>query len=319
MSDALRPITFDTYEGQPLLIERLRLRVRAAQSRGESVCHILLHGPPGLGKTTLAHIIANEMGSKAHIVMGPSIEKTTDIFGVLTKLKPGDVLFIDEIHRVPPIVGEYLYPAMEDGCFEVVVEPGGVQHRFMHHLPPFTLIGATTQPGLLEQPMRERFGESLAMRFYTPHVLAGIIRRNADKLGQAFEEDAVRLLASRARGTPRIANHLLRFARDVAAGGILSVEVARESLELQEIDSLGLNAQDRQYLDFLISRSHPVGAQAIAAKLGLKQDTVAGVIEPYLLQCDLIDRTPRGRVATEKAVSHMGTLDSARESFFATA
>lgn len=319
---ALRPQSLADYVGQPALVARLRILIRAAKSRGEPLGHLLLHGPPGLGKTTLAHVIAAEMGTVAHVIMGPGVEKPQDLHGLLARINPGDVVFIDEIHGLSPTVGENLYPVLEDGQMYVTIDCKTHTTPVCIDLPPFTLIGATTQPGLLEGPMRDRFGPPLALCYYEPDDLAKILRVNADKLSLDADEEALRLLASRSRGTPRIANHLLRFSRDFATveaedavprnghTAHVTVDVAEKALALQGIDSAGLNEQDRQYLRILVGKARPVGADALAATLGVKVDTLAGVIEPYLLQKEFIERGPRGRLSTDKATAHLAATVS---------
>jgi Holliday junction DNA helicase RuvB len=313
---ALRPQTFAQYVGQPSLLARLRILCTAAKSRNEPMPHTLLHGPPGLGKTTLAHIIANEMGATAHVLMGPGIEKPQDIYAALSKLGAGDILFIDEIHRMTAAMAECLYPAMEDRCITIALDCGAYVRQVPVELPPFTLIGATTQPGLLEPPLRDRFGLPLALEFYADADLATILTANAAKLGMACDPAALMLLAARSRGTPRIANHLLRFCRDYAAvecrgnGTHLTVAMVEAALLMQGIDSAGLSEQDRTYLRILsgVYGGGPAGVEALAATMGLKSDTVASVIEPYLLLRGFIVRTQRGRRTTERASQHLAAV-----------
>ncbi len=313
---ALRPTSLTGYVGQPALVADLRILIGAARARGETALpHVLLAGPPGLGKTTLAGIIAGEMKSHAHVAMGPGIEKPNDLFNLLARVKAGDVLFIDEIHRIPAPVAEYAYTAMEDGCIHIPVTMGERSQVVKIDLPPFTLIGATTQPELLEQPMRDRFGTSLSLSFYTAADLATILRANAVKLNVTVDDAALLLLASRARGTPRIANHLLRFARDVAqvnGDGRITLNVANEALKVRRIDSKGLNEADRQYLRTILTSYNggPVGAEALAATIGCKPGTITGVVEPFILQSGLVARTQRGRCITDKGRAHMAAYDA---------
>lgn len=309
--NALRPTTLDTYLGQPALSARLRVLIAAARARKEiTLPHVLLQGPGGLGKTTVAHVIANEMGGRAHVAMGPALETAADAFGLLQRIQAGDVLFVDEIHRLKSYVAEILYTVLEDG--KVYFPYNGAQVEIQ--LPPFTFIGATTMPELLDDPLRQRF-VNLALSFYAPDALAAILAKNAVAMGVAADPAALRLLASRARGTPRVANHLLRFARDLACieSTPITTELAERSLSMQGIDEIGLNDVDRGYLRCVIEvyGGGPVGAQAIAATLGVKPDQVAAVIEPFLLQQALVIRTQRGRKATEKAVKHLAQYDAA--------
>lgn len=313
---ALRPTLFTEYVGQKPLIERLRVVTTAAKTRGErAIPHVLLYGPGGLGKTTLAGVLANEMGSIAHVAMGPGIEKPIDLFNLLARLKEGDILFVDEIHRIPAPVSEYLYTAMEDGCIHIPVTMGERSQVVKIVLPPFTLVGATTLPEMLEAPMRMRFGSTLPLEFYQTSELSTILRSNAKKLGVVVHDDALLALSIRSRGTPRIANHLLRFARDLAsiAGSPVTAAIAEQSLSMQGVDALGLDPVDRSYLRCLISTygGGPVGAQALAATIGVTPGQVGGVIEPYLLMSGLIARTQRGRKSTPKAVQHMAAYDAA--------
>lgn len=315
MSDALRPISFDAYVGQPRLIERLRILVAAARSRGEPLGHVLLHGPPGLGKTTLANIIAREMDLPIKLAMGPGIDDPQDLYGMLGRLGTG-ILFIDEIHRIPAAVGECLYEAMEDQRLTIMAERKEGSEPVTLELPPFTLIGATTQPGLLEAPLRERFPQHLPLDFYSPADLSTILMANAHKLGMICDAEALLLVASRSRGTPRIANHHLKFCRayvDARGDGRLTLGMAEAALKMQEIDNLGLTAQDRNYLRVLRDTydGGPAGAQALAATMGLTVDSLASVIEPYALQTGLIARTQRGRCLTDKGLAHIQNLATA--------
>lgn len=308
---ALRPTSFDAYVGQEQLIRKLRIAVGAAKSRGEPVDHTLLHGPPGLGKTTLAHVIANEVGAKVHVTNGPALSKGADLVGILTKVERGDVLFIDEIHRLPAVVEEYLYPAMEDFKVDIPLDTGMHARAVTVKIQPFTLIGATTRLGLLTGPMRGRFGIAEHLDFYDPAALLTILRANARSLGIAAENAALEEIARRSRGTPRVANRLLRRVRDFATvegDGVISLKIARLALELAAIDEIGLDEQDRAFLRTIINvyGGGPVGIEALAATLGEERDTLEDVIEPYLLQNALVTRTRQGRRATRKAFEHLG-------------
>jgi Holliday junction DNA helicase RuvB len=308
---ALRPQSFEQYIGQPKLIRKLKIAVDAANGRGEPVEHVLLDGPPGLGKTTLAHVIANEVKAHVHVTTGPALTKPADLVGILTKLGQGDVLFIDEIHRLPAVVEEYMYSAMEDFKVDVTLDAGMHARTITMPLPPFTLIGATTRIGLLTGPMRSRFGIRQHIEFYTPEALHEIVRQNAIQLKQVAEDAALWELAHRSRGTPRIANRLLRRVRDFAAvegHGKFSLAVARAALELEGIDGKGLDDQDRQFLTTLIEvyDGGPAGVEALAATMGDEVDTLVDVIEPYLLQTGLVTRTRQGRRATRPAYEHLG-------------
>lgn len=308
---ALRPKNFLQYIGQEPLLRRLKIAVSAAKGRQEPVEHVLLHGPPGLGKTTLAHVIANEMGAQVHVTSGPALTKGADLVGILTKLGQGDVLFIDEIHRLPAVVEEYLYSAMEDFKVDITLDAGMHARTITMPLPPFTLIGATTRIGLLTGPMRSRFGIANHIEFYTPEALHEILRHNAKLLTMDFEDSALGELARRSRGTPRIANRLLRRVRDYAAveaKGKLTVAVTQAALKLEGIDERGLDEQDRAYLRTLIDiyEGGPAGVEAIAASLGEEIDTLVDVVEPYQLQTGLVLRTRQGRRATKNAYEHLG-------------
>ena len=308
---ALRPERFEQYVGQDSLIRKLRIAVQAAKARKEPVDHTLLHGPPGLGKTTLAHVIANEMGAQVHVTNGPAITKALDLMGVLQRLGEGDVLFIDEIHRLNAVVEEYLYPAMEDFKIDVTLDQGVHARVVTLPIPRFTLIGATTRMGLLTGPMRGRFGISEHLEFYTPESLHTILKANAKKLELTAADDALWELARRSRGTPRVANRLLRRARDFATvegDGKLTLKIAREALELAGIDQRGLDDQDRQFLKVLIDvyDGGPAGVEAIAATMGEERDTLEDVIEPYLLQNAFLTRTRQGRRATKLSYEHLG-------------
>jgi len=308
---ALRPTKFAQYIGQQALIRKLRIAVEAARARKEPVDHTLLHGPPGLGKTTLAHVIANEMGAQVHVTNGPALTKGADLVGILTKLNSGDVLFIDEIHRLPAIVEEYLYPAMEDFKVDVTLDQGAHARTVTIPVQPFTLIGATTRLGLLTGPMRGRFGISEHIDFYAPEALHEILRANARQLKLDCDDEALWELARRSRGTPRVANRLLRRVRDFAAvegKGKVTLPITKSALELAGIDAQGLDDQDREFLRTLIEvyEGGPAGVDAIAATMGEERDTLEDVIEPFLLQRAFVTRTRQGRRATKLAFDHLG-------------
>ncbi|MGA1708498.1 MAG: Holliday junction branch migration DNA helicase RuvB, partial [Phycisphaerales bacterium] len=308
---ALRPARIAEYIGQPELIERLSIALEAVQGRGEPMEHVLLHGPPGLGKTTLAHVIANEMGSRAYVTSGPALTKGGDLIGTLTRLEPRDVLFIDEIHRLPVAVEEYIYPAMEDFRVDFTVDSGLHARTVTINLQPFTLIGATTRAGLLTQPLRSRFGIAHHLGFYGVDDLSTILRRAAKLLGIAPPAEVERLIAERSRGTPRIALRLLRRVRDFAqvrAGGTLDVDVVEAALSLEGIDRLGLDELDRKYLRTLagVYEGGPAGLEAIAASMGDDAATLEDLVEPYLLQLGFLARTRQGRMLTPAAKEHLG-------------
>jgi len=308
---ALRPQSFAQYIGQESLIRKLRIAVIAARERGEPVDHTLLHGPPGLGKTTLAHVIANEVGAQVHVTNGPALSKGADLVGILTKLSRGDVLFIDEIHRLPAVVEEYLYPAMEDFKVDIPIDSGMHARTVTMPLEPFTLIGATTRIGLLTGPMRGRFGISEHIEFYSPEALHEILKANVVQLKLKAEDEALWELARRSRGTPRVANRLLRRSRDYAAvegDGKLTLAITKDALKLAGIDDRGLDEQDRTFLRTLIDvyDGGPAGIEAVAATMGEERDTLEDVIEPFLLQNALVVRTRQGRRATKLAYEHLG-------------
>jgi Holliday junction DNA helicase RuvB len=308
---ALRPKDFSEYVGQPELIANLKVYVRAAKLRGEAVDHILFCGPPGLGKTTLAHIIAAEMGSDIVVTSGPAIERKGDLAGILTNLKEGDVLFIDEIHRLNAAVEENLYPAMEDFRFDLIIGEGTYARQMKITLPSFTLIGATTRTGLLTSPLRDRFGIFNRLQYYTAEELHRIITRSASMLNVPLEENGAQAIARRSRGTPRIANRLLRRVRDFAeveGSGVIDSAIADHALSRMQVDGAGLDTMDRAFLSTMIEKfsGGPVGIETLSAALGEERDTLEDVYEPYLLQEGFIQRTPRGRVATLRAFKHLG-------------
>ncbi|MBK8013248.1 MAG: Holliday junction branch migration DNA helicase RuvB [Deltaproteobacteria bacterium] len=307
---ALRPRTFDEYVGQPRLKENLAVFVEAARRRDEAIDHLLFWGPPGLGKTSLAHIIAFMMDAKLHVTSGPAIEKKGDLAGILTSLERKDVLFIDEIHRLTATVEENLYAAMEDFRFDLVIGDGPHARTMTLPLPRFTLIGATTRSGLLSSPLRDRFGFAARLDFYTPSELQEIVVRSATRLGAEMEPAGAYEVALRSRGTPRIANRLLRRLRDFAevlGDGRITRELAARGLDALEIDSLGFDDMDRRLLLAIIDRfdGGPVGLDTLAAALGEERDTLEDVCEPYLIQEGYLKRTPRGRVATLRAYEHL--------------
>ncbi|CAM3506897.1 Holliday junction branch migration DNA helicase RuvB [Hydrogenibacillus schlegelii] len=307
----LRPRTFDEYVGQKRVKENLKVYIEAARRRREPLDHVLLYGPPGLGKTTLAGIIAAELGVRLRVTTGPAIERAGDLAAILTNLEPGDVLFIDEIHRLARAAEEVLYAAMEDFRLDIVIGKGPMARTLRLDLPPFTLIGATTRAGLLSAPLRDRFGVIHRLDYYAPDELEEIVRRSAARLGIAVAPEAARAIAARARGTPRIANRLLRRVRDFAeveGDGTITLAAAERALDRMEVDRLGLDLVDRRYLTALMETyaGGPAGLEAIAASIGEDARTLEDVVEPYLLMLGLIGRTPRGRIATERAYRHFG-------------
>lgn len=308
---SLRPRVLTEYIGQSKVKENLKVFIDAARSRGESLDHVLFYGPPGLGKTTLANIIAAEMGVNIKSTSGPVIEKPGDLAAVLTNLEPGDVLFIDEIHRLSPVVEEILYPAMEDYQLDIMIGQGPSARTIKLDIPRFTLVGATTRAGLLSSPLRDRFGVLSRLEFYTHAELATIVTRSAGILGVAINAEGAAEISRRSRGTPRIANRLLRRVRDFAevdGDGTINKPMADQALVRLEVDQQGFDQMDRLLLETIIDKfsGGPVGLDTLAAAIGEEKDTIEDVIEPFLLQQGFINRTPRGRVATHQAYSHLG-------------
>jgi holliday junction DNA helicase RuvB len=308
---ALRPKDLDEYIGQEKARAQLEIFINAARGRSEALDHVLLFGPPGLGKTTLAHIIAKEMGVNLRQTSGPVLERAGDLAALLTNLEPNDVLFIDEIHRLSPVVEEILYPAMEDYRLDIMIGEGPAARSVRLDLPPFTLIGATTRAGMLTNPLRDRFGIVSRLEFYTNEELGRIVHRSAGLLEVEITESGAQEVAKRSRGTPRISNRLLRRVRDYAqvkADGIVSSEVADAALKILDVDNLGFDVMDRKLLQAVLEKfgGGPVGLDNLAAAIGEERDTIEDVLEPYLIQQGYLMRTPRGRVATSLAYQHFG-------------
>jgi len=318
--NALRPLTFGSFSGQSTVVENLQVFVTAAKMRGESLDHTLLHGPPGLGKTTLSNIIANELGVGFKITSGPVLDKPGDLAGLLTSLEPNDVLFIDEIHRLSPVVEEYLYSAMEDYRIDIMIDKGPSARSIQIELNPFTLIGATTRSGLLTSPLRARFGINMHLEYYDIETLTGIILRSANILDVPASQEAALEIASRSRGTPRIANALLRRVRDFAqvkGSGKIDKAIATYALEALNIDKYGLDEVDNKILLILIDKfkGGPVGISTIATALGEDSGTIEEVYEPFLIKEGFMKRTPRGREVTDLAYKHLGRKRQSEQGF----
>jgi Holliday junction DNA helicase RuvB len=315
---ALRPFRLEEYVGQEKIRGQLSIFIQAAIQRNEPLDHVLLFGPPGLGKTTLAHIVGREMGVNVRQTSGPVIEKAGDLAALLTNLEPNDVLFIDEIHRLSPAVEEILYPALEDYQIDIMIGEGPAARSIKLDLPPFTLVGATTRAGMLTNPLRDRFGIVSRLEFYTASELSQIVLRSARLLDTVIEKNGAEEIAARARGTPRIANRLLRRVRDFAQvkfDGVITQVVAKEALDTLDVDGKGLDLMDRKLLDAIINRfgGGPVGVENLAAAIGESRDTIEDVIEPFLIQEGYMQRTPRGRLATQLTYAHFGLQPSSKK------
>ncbi|MBP8034545.1 MAG: Holliday junction branch migration DNA helicase RuvB [Bacteroidia bacterium] len=308
---ALRPVEFNDFSGQESVVDNLRVFVQAAKQREEALDHVLLHGPPGLGKTTLAHIISNDLGVNLRVTSGPVLDKPGDLAGLLTNLEPFDVLFVDEIHRLSPIVEEYLYSAMEDYKIDIMIDSGPNARTVQIKLNPFTLVGATTRSGLLTAPLRARFGITSRLNYYDSKVLTGIVQRSSAILGVEIADEAAYEIARRSRGTPRIANALLRRVRDFAqikGDGTINIDIATYGLKALNVDKNGLDEMDIRILSAIIDKfkGGPVGITTISTAVGEESGTIEEVYEPFLIQEGYMSRTPRGREATEKAYKHLG-------------